>query len=131
MNFISKLSSLFVFSGSPSLSFGFVERAKTTKKVASPALTLLITICVATSFRISAAFTLSQTFSPSNSRVLRFSGDATYYDPSVGVGACGSIYKRSDLVCAINTFQYGNFPNPNNANVCEWSQLVVNDLAPV
>ncbi|OMJ23033.1 Papain inhibitor [Smittium culicis] len=47
-----------------------------------------------------------------------FSGEGTHYDPSVGVGACGTLDSNEDLVCAINTFQYGNDANPNLAKVC-------------
>ncbi|KAJ1889605.1 hypothetical protein LPJ66_007945 [Kickxella alabastrina] len=47
-----------------------------------------------------------------------FSGDGTYYNPSVGTGSCGKLNSDSELVAAINAPQYGTDANPNNAAVC-------------
>ncbi|KAJ1893815.1 hypothetical protein LPJ66_005546 [Kickxella alabastrina] len=47
-----------------------------------------------------------------------FSGDGTYYNPSVGTGSCGTLNSDSELVAAINAPQYGTDANPNNAAVC-------------
>ncbi|PVU87394.1 hypothetical protein BB560_006495 [Smittium megazygosporum] len=47
-----------------------------------------------------------------------YTGDGTYYDPSVGIGACGWLNQSNELVGAMNTHQYGNDPNPNKAPIC-------------
>lgn len=39
-------------------------------------------------------------------------GSITWYNPSVGVGACG------ELVAAVSPQMYGSYPNPNNSPVC-------------
>ncbi|KAH8547835.1 RlpA-like double-psi beta-barrel-protein domain-containing protein-containing protein [Umbelopsis sp. PMI_123] len=42
-----------------------------------------------------------------------FTGDATYYSPSVGVGSCGKQLADSDMMGAMNTAQMANGANPN------------------
>lgn len=46
------------------------------------------------------------------------SGQGTYYDPSVGVGACGFTNQSTDLIAALNSIDYGIYPNPNLAPCC-------------
>ncbi|OLY81921.1 Papain inhibitor [Smittium mucronatum] len=53
-----------------------------------------------------------------------FSGEGTYYDPGVGLGSCGVLHQQTEMVAAINGFQYGTEPNPNNAAVCKKCALV-------
>ncbi|KAI8581544.1 hypothetical protein K450DRAFT_231820 [Umbelopsis ramanniana AG] len=46
------------------------------------------------------------------------SGDGTYYDPSVGITACGTSNLATDMVCALNYIDYGTYANPNDSPVC-------------
>ncbi|KAG2178102.1 hypothetical protein INT43_003355 [Umbelopsis isabellina] len=46
------------------------------------------------------------------------SGDGTYYDPSVGITACGTNQLATDMVCALNYIDYGVYANPNDSPVC-------------
>ncbi|MFE3829550.1 RlpA-like double-psi beta-barrel domain-containing protein [Streptomyces sp. NPDC059092] len=43
-------------------------------------------------------------------------GQATWYN--TGLGACGWSNNDSELVVAISTTLYGNYPNPNNSPQC-------------
>ncbi|KAK9728052.1 hypothetical protein K7432_001368 [Basidiobolus ranarum] len=56
--------------------------------------------------------------SVSNSRGNDFKGDGTYYNPSVGVSACGLNAADTELVAAINAPQWGASANPNNSPSC-------------
>ncbi|ORX76948.1 barwin-like endoglucanase [Basidiobolus meristosporus CBS 931.73] len=47
-----------------------------------------------------------------------FSGDGTYYSPSVGTSACGTTSSDSELVAAINAPQWMASANPNNSPSC-------------
>ncbi|KAF7728403.1 hypothetical protein EC973_006211 [Apophysomyces ossiformis] len=47
-----------------------------------------------------------------------FSGDGTFYNPSVGKGSCGWLNSDSQMVAALNAPQMGNGPNPNNNSKC-------------
>lgn len=48
-------------------------------------------------------------------------GDATYY--SLGLTACGRVYRDTDLVAAV-AFSYFKNPNPNNDAMCGKRVLV-------
>ncbi|PVU93443.1 hypothetical protein BB561_003276 [Smittium simulii] len=54
----------------------------------------------------------------------KYTGEGTHYDPGVGIGACGLMNYETELVAAINTVQYGNDPNPNNAAICNKCALI-------
>ncbi|CEP06862.1 hypothetical protein [Parasitella parasitica] len=45
-------------------------------------------------------------------------GDGTYYDPGVGLTACGTSFTASDYVVAMNAFDFGESVNPNESPVC-------------
>ncbi|WP_128376893.1 RlpA-like double-psi beta-barrel domain-containing protein [Streptomyces cavernae] len=45
-------------------------------------------------------------------------GDVTWYNPSVGIGACGQWHGDNELVAAVSPQVYGSYPNPNNSPVC-------------
>ncbi|WP_416982476.1 RlpA-like double-psi beta-barrel domain-containing protein [Streptomyces sp. T028] len=45
-------------------------------------------------------------------------GSITWYNPSVGVGACGEWHGDNELVAAVSSQLYGSYPNPNNSPVC-------------
>ncbi|KAI9493637.1 RlpA-like double-psi beta-barrel-protein domain-containing protein-containing protein [Zychaea mexicana] len=45
-------------------------------------------------------------------------GDGTYYDPGVGILACGTSYTAQDMVLALNYIDYGEYANPNESPVC-------------
>ncbi|OZJ02961.1 hypothetical protein BZG36_04621 [Bifiguratus adelaidae] len=45
-------------------------------------------------------------------------GDATYYDPSIGVGACGWTAGANDMVCALNVVDFGAYANPSQSPAC-------------
>ncbi|KAI7864765.1 RlpA-like double-psi beta-barrel-protein domain-containing protein-containing protein [Spinellus fusiger] len=45
-------------------------------------------------------------------------GDATYYNPGVGLGSCGQLHHDSELIVAINWQQMANGANPNNNSKC-------------
>ncbi|CAB4394453.1 hypothetical protein RhiirA5_424233 [Rhizophagus irregularis] len=45
-------------------------------------------------------------------------GDGTYYDPGIGVGACGKLNTADEFVGAMNAQQFGENLNPNNAPIC-------------
>ncbi|KAI7900992.1 RlpA-like double-psi beta-barrel-protein domain-containing protein-containing protein [Cokeromyces recurvatus] len=45
-------------------------------------------------------------------------GDGTYYDPGVGLTACGTIFTAEDNIVAMNEYDFGNYANPNNSPVC-------------
>ncbi|KAJ1983779.1 hypothetical protein H4R34_001067 [Dimargaris verticillata] len=47
-----------------------------------------------------------------------FTGEGTYYNPSVGLGSCGEQHADSDMVVALNAPQYGESANPNNSPAC-------------
>ncbi|KAK9763683.1 hypothetical protein K7432_009425 [Basidiobolus ranarum] len=47
-----------------------------------------------------------------------YSGDGTYYSPSVGTSACGTTSADTELVAAINAPQWGASANPNNSPSC-------------
>ncbi|KAJ1975129.1 hypothetical protein H4R35_003295 [Dimargaris xerosporica] len=47
-----------------------------------------------------------------------FTGEGTYYNPSVGLGSCGEQHADSDMVVALNAPQYGESANPNNSPMC-------------
>ncbi|KAL7749425.1 hypothetical protein RI367_005296 [Sorochytrium milnesiophthora] len=47
-----------------------------------------------------------------------FGGDGTWYNPSVGTGACGWFNADTELVAAMNAPQYGSYGNPNDSAVC-------------
>ncbi|KAJ1928388.1 hypothetical protein IWQ60_002110 [Tieghemiomyces parasiticus] len=54
----------------------------------------------------------------------QFTGDLTYYSPSVGLGACGWQNSDSDFVAALNAPQFGNPANPNANPLCGQKALV-------
>ncbi|KAI9318059.1 RlpA-like double-psi beta-barrel-protein domain-containing protein-containing protein [Dichotomocladium elegans] len=45
-------------------------------------------------------------------------GDGTYYDPGIGVLACGTSFTAQDMVVALNYVDYGAYDNPNDSPVC-------------
>ncbi|KAI9360507.1 hypothetical protein BD770DRAFT_419048 [Pilaira anomala] len=45
-------------------------------------------------------------------------GDGTYYDPGVGVTACGTYFTAEDNIVAMNAYDFGKSPNPNNSPTC-------------
>ncbi|CAG8471810.1 15965_t:CDS:2 [Funneliformis caledonium] len=45
-------------------------------------------------------------------------GDGTYYDPGVGIGACGWQNYDHEFVAALNAPQYGKFANPADSPIC-------------
>ncbi|KAI8138615.1 RlpA-like double-psi beta-barrel-protein domain-containing protein-containing protein [Fennellomyces sp. T-0311] len=45
-------------------------------------------------------------------------GDGTYYDPGIGILACGTSYTAQDMVLALNYIDYGDYANPNESPVC-------------
>ncbi|KAI1853947.1 hypothetical protein JX265_003730 [Neoarthrinium moseri] len=45
-------------------------------------------------------------------------GRMTYYDPSVGAGACGTTHSDSEHVVALDATQFKAGGNPNNDPVC-------------
>lgn len=49
-----------------------------------------------------------------------YSGDGTFYSPSVGLGSCGHLYQDSDHVAALAavSMQAYNPGNPNNNPLC-------------
>ncbi|KAJ1659786.1 hypothetical protein IWQ61_001183 [Dispira simplex] len=47
-----------------------------------------------------------------------FSGDGTYYSPSVGTGSCGWLNSDDEYVAALNADQFGNPTNPNSSPFC-------------
>eukprot|EP00171_Calliarthron_tuberculosum_P007029 IDg7029t1 len=51
-----------------------------------------------------------------------FNGDLTYYDPSVGLTACGTQHSSSDNIAALSFAQFINTPNPNNSPSCRCAQ---------
>ncbi|MFI2432046.1 RlpA-like double-psi beta-barrel domain-containing protein [Streptomyces sp. NPDC018693] len=56
-------------------------------------------------------------------------GDATWYNPSAGVGACGWRNGDNEMVAAVSPQVYGNYPNPNNSPVCGRKMVVFSDAA--
>ncbi|KAJ1929970.1 hypothetical protein IWQ60_000699 [Tieghemiomyces parasiticus] len=53
-----------------------------------------------------------------------FTGEGTYYSPSVGLGACGLQNSDSDFVAALNAPQFGSPANPNSNPLCGKKALV-------
>ncbi|KAJ1910700.1 hypothetical protein IWQ60_010515 [Tieghemiomyces parasiticus] len=47
-----------------------------------------------------------------------FTGDGTYYSPSVGTGACGWDNTDEEFVAALNADQFGSPANPNASPFC-------------
>ncbi|RKP35395.1 RlpA-like double-psi beta-barrel-protein domain-containing protein-containing protein, partial [Dimargaris cristalligena] len=47
-----------------------------------------------------------------------FTGDGTFYSPSVGTGSCGTDHSDSEKVAALNAPQFGNPANPNASPFC-------------
>ncbi|RKP39088.1 RlpA-like double-psi beta-barrel-protein domain-containing protein-containing protein, partial [Dimargaris cristalligena] len=47
-----------------------------------------------------------------------YTGDGTYYSPSVGTGSCGWDNSDSEKVVALNAPQFGNPANPNASPYC-------------
>ncbi|CAO0791910.1 unnamed protein product [Mucor circinelloides] len=45
-------------------------------------------------------------------------GDGTYYDPGVGLTACGTSFTASDYIVAMNAYDFGESDNPNESPVC-------------
>ncbi|KAI7863045.1 RlpA-like double-psi beta-barrel-protein domain-containing protein-containing protein [Spinellus fusiger] len=45
-------------------------------------------------------------------------GDATYYNPGVGLGSCGQLHQDSELIVAVNWQQMANGANPNKNPKC-------------
>ncbi|KAI9274735.1 RlpA-like double-psi beta-barrel-protein domain-containing protein-containing protein [Phascolomyces articulosus] len=45
-------------------------------------------------------------------------GDGTYYDPGIGILACGTSFTAQDMVVALNYIDYGDYVNPNESPVC-------------
>ncbi|CEI99522.1 hypothetical protein G6F70_000073 [Rhizopus microsporus] len=45
-------------------------------------------------------------------------GDATYYDPGVGYTSCGKLFTASDMVVALDGYDYGSYADPNQSPVC-------------
>ncbi|KAJ8094993.1 hypothetical protein PM082_010211 [Marasmius tenuissimus] len=56
-------------------------------------------------------------------RASYYTGDATYYDPGAGIGACGKQSSASQLVAAVAAPVFDNYPgappNPNNNPICK------------
>jgi len=48
----------------------------------------------------------------------RYSGDMTYYDPTVGLGSCGKQGTNSERIVALAADVMANGPNPNNNPKC-------------
>ncbi|KAI9316646.1 hypothetical protein BX666DRAFT_2027478 [Dichotomocladium elegans] len=45
-------------------------------------------------------------------------GDGTYYDPGVGVTACGTRFTAQDMIVALNYIDYGTYANSYESPVC-------------
>ncbi|GAA5804776.1 hypothetical protein EDC94DRAFT_642300 [Helicostylum pulchrum] len=45
-------------------------------------------------------------------------GDGTYYDPGVGLSACGTQSTAEDNIVAMNEHDFGSWPNPNTSPTC-------------
>ncbi|KAI9486325.1 MAG: RlpA-like double-psi beta-barrel-protein domain-containing protein-containing protein [Benjaminiella poitrasii] len=45
-------------------------------------------------------------------------GDGTYYDPGVGLTACGTTFTAEDYIVAMNAYDFGESANPNESPVC-------------
>ncbi|CAO3692606.1 unnamed protein product [Rhizopus stolonifer] len=55
-------------------------------------------------------------------------GDGTYYDPGVGITACGGQFTASDMIVALNGYDYGDYANPNESPVCGACIIVTGSL---
>lgn len=55
-----------------------------------------------------------------------FQGDLTYYDPSVGLTACGTRHSSSEFIAALSFADFINTPNPNNSPSCHKCALIRN-----
>lgn len=45
-------------------------------------------------------------------------GDGTYYDPGVGLTACGTSFTAEDYIVAMNAYDFGASANPNESPTC-------------
>lgn len=54
-------------------------------------------------------------------------GDATWYNPSAGIGACGWYNGDNEMVAAVSPQVFGSYPNPNNSPVCGRKMVVFSD----
>ncbi|OBZ88586.1 hypothetical protein A0J61_03365 [Choanephora cucurbitarum] len=45
-------------------------------------------------------------------------GDGTYYDPGVGLTACGTSFTATDYIVAMNAYDFGQSANSNESPVC-------------
>lgn len=61
-----------------------------------------------------------------------YTGDGTFYSPSVGLGSCGQQYQDTDLVAALaaTSMQAYNPGNPNNNPLCGYKVKVWNNANP-
>ncbi len=50
--------------------------------------------------------------------ILAYSGDMTYYDPSVGLTSCGTLHGPNELIVALSTGMMNNGGNPNSNPKC-------------
>ncbi|KAF7729463.1 hypothetical protein EC973_004443 [Apophysomyces ossiformis] len=55
-------------------------------------------------------------------------GDGTYYDPGVGLTACGGYFTAQDMMVALNHVDYGQYANPNESPVCGACIIVTGPL---
>ncbi|KAG0749647.1 hypothetical protein G6F57_002883 [Rhizopus arrhizus] len=55
-------------------------------------------------------------------------GDGTYYDPGVGLTSCGGQFTASDMIVALNSYDYGNYADPNQSPVCGACIIVTGPL---
>ncbi|KAI8379645.1 RlpA-like double-psi beta-barrel-protein domain-containing protein-containing protein [Radiomyces spectabilis] len=55
-------------------------------------------------------------------------GDGTYYDPGVGLTACGGLFTAQEMVVALNKIDYGQYVNPNDSPVCGQCIIVTGPL---
>lgn len=77
-------------------------------------------------------WTLLSIFSFTSHAQSIYTGDGTFYSPSVGLGSCGQQYQDTDLVAALAavSMQAYNPGNPNNNPLCGYKLNVWNNANP-
>lgn len=56
--------------------------------------------------------------------VASFEGDLTWYDPSVGFTACGTLHSPAEFIAALSFADFIDTPNPNNSPSCQLCALI-------
>ena len=61
---------------------------------------------------------------------LAFTGEMTYYSPSVGLGSCGQTFADTDMIVAISAAKMNSGGNPSNNPLC-FSTITITNSAGV